>query len=111
MQNQQQTNQPGAQTMTPQVKGPEMNDRDRINDVLAMEKYMLMAYNIAANEASNNDLYQIQMNILSELHQCQRDIFNLMHSKGWYKFDNANPQHVAKSAQKFTNYQSQFPYQ
>ncbi|PTX59081.1 coat F domain-containing protein [Melghirimyces profundicolus] len=99
-----------AQSQLSKIKGPEMNDRDRINDVLAMEKYMMLAYNVASNEASNDALYRVQMNILSDIHQCQRDVFNLMHAKGWYKFDNADQQNVAKAAQKFTNYQTQFPY-
>ncbi|MDA8352101.1 MAG: spore coat protein [Firmicutes bacterium] len=114
MQNQSQNQSVASQSQTsqiPQIKGPEMNDRDRINDVLAMEKYMLLAYNIAANEASFDTLYRTQMDILSDIHQCQRDLFNMMHAKGWYKFDNADPQNVDKAAQKFTNYQTQFPYQ
>ncbi|MFD1425756.1 spore coat protein CotF [Kroppenstedtia sanguinis] len=107
MQTQQQT----GQTQLPQMKGPEMSDRDRINDILAMEKYMSDAYGVAVNEASNDALYQTQMSILTDIHQCQRDVFNLMHSKGWYQTDQANAQYVTQAAQKFTNYQTQFPYQ
>lgn len=107
MQTQQQTGQTQTQ---PQIKGPEMNDRDRLNDILAMEKYMSQSYGIAVNEASNDTLFQTQMSILSDIHQCQRDLFNLMHRKGWYKLDQAQAQDVYQTAQQFSNYQTQFPY-
>ncbi|OYD07233.1 spore coat protein [Paludifilum halophilum] len=109
---QQPTGQQDQQTQSglPQVKGPEMNDRDRINDMLATEKYLTTAYNVAVNEASSQQLYQTQMNFLTELHQCQRDLFTLMQQKGWYKTDPANPQFTAQAAQKFSNYRTQFPY-
>ncbi|GGE07091.1 hypothetical protein GCM10011571_05400 [Marinithermofilum abyssi] len=108
----QQQNQQQQQTQSglPQVKGPEMNDRDRINDMLSMEKYMTTAYNTAVNEMVDQQLYQTQMNILTELHQCQRDLFTLMQQKGWYKTDPADMKHVAETAQKFNNYRTQFPY-
>lgn len=111
--NQQQKQQQAAQqhsTGLPQVKGPEMNDRDRINDVLAMEKYMTTAYNIAINEASTQQLYQTQMNILTNLHRAQRDLFNAMSARGWYKTDPADTQKVNQAYQQFSNYHTQFPY-
>ncbi|MFC4076102.1 spore coat protein [Salinithrix halophila] len=101
---------PQQSTGLPKVKGPEMNDRDRLNDILAMEKYMTMSYNVAVNEASNDSLYQTQMSILTELHQAQRDLFNAMHAKGWYKMEPADMQKVDKAFQQFSNYSSQFPY-
>jgi spore coat protein CotF len=102
---------PQQSTGLPQVKGPEMNDRDFINDVLATEKYMAAGYNSAVNEASNETLYQMQLQLLNEVHQAQRDLFNLMHQKGWYKLDAADTNQVAQKAQQFVNYRTQFPYQ
>lgn len=105
-----QQNQPQQSTGLPKVKGPEMNDRDRINDILATEKYLTTAYNIAVNEASTQQLYQVQMQMMTELHQCQRDLFNLMSQKGWYKIDQAPVQQMTQTAQQFANYRTQFPY-
>ena len=39
------------QTQVPQT--PQMNDRDLVNDVLSMEKYMTDSYCTALNEASH----------------------------------------------------------
>lgn len=30
----------------PKVKGPELNDRDRINDIMSMQKYLSNGYNV-----------------------------------------------------------------
>ena len=98
------------QTAPHQVKGPEMTDRDRITDLLATEKYLTTAYNTAVNEANCEQLYQTQMTLLNELHQCQRDLFNLMQRRGWYNVDQAQAQDIVQTAQQFSNYRSQFPY-
>ncbi|MGA9173440.1 MAG: spore coat protein [Thermoactinomyces sp.] len=108
----------GTQTMGPQkstglpnVKGPQMNDRDFINDVLATEKYISYGYNSAVNEASNPQLFQSQMQLLNEIHQAQHQLFDLMHQKGWYKLEVAPAGKITQKAQQFANYRTQFPYQ
>jgi spore coat protein CotF len=101
---------PQASTGLPKVKGPEMNDRDRINDILSLEKYLSNGYNTAINEASNDQLFQMQLGLLNEVHQAQRDLFNLMHQKGWYKLEAADMNKVTQKAQQFANYRTQFPY-
>ncbi|WP_085963069.1 spore coat protein [Brevibacillus massiliensis] len=95
----------------PQVKGPEMNDRDRLNDILATEKYLTDSFNTAVREASHNQLYQDMMTILTETHQCQRNIFDLMFQKGWYKLEAENQQKLDQAYQQFSGYATQFPYQ
>lgn len=110
MHQQNQTTGLGQSSGLPQVKGPEMNDRDMLNDILSTEKYLTQAFNTAINEASNQQLYQTQLQILNELHDAQRQLFNLMHQKGWYKLDAANPNQIAQKAQQFANYRTQFPY-
>ncbi|MBO8128120.1 MAG: spore coat protein [Peptococcaceae bacterium] len=87
-----------------------MNDRDYLNDLLAMEKYLTDNLNIFAREASHRELHNTVMRILGETHQAARDTFNLMFRKGFYKLEVENPQHVAQTQQQFQNYRSQFPY-
>ncbi|MFM1653144.1 spore coat protein [Brevibacillus sp. B_LB10_24] len=95
----------------PQVKGPEMNDRDRLNDILATEKYLTDSFNTAVREASHNQLYQDMMTILNETHQCQRNMFDLMFQKGWYKLEAEDQQKLDQAYQQFSGYSTQFPYQ
>lgn len=97
-------------TGVPEVKGPEFNDRDIINDVLATEKYLTDSYNVFVKETSHEDLYRLTMGILNETHQATRDVFNLMFKKGWYTLTSTQKQALQQTKQQFTNYQSQFPY-
>lgn len=94
----------------PQVKTPEINDRDRLNEILSTEKYLASGYNTACNEASSEDLYRVQLQLLNEIHDAQRNLFNLMHQKGWYKIEAEDVNKISKKAQQFANYRTQFPY-
>lgn len=94
----------------PQVKGPEMNDRDRLNDVLALEKYLTDSFNTAVREASHPQLHQDLLTILNETHQCQYEMFELMFRKGHYKLEAEQQTKLDQAYQQFNGYSSQFPY-
>ncbi|REE86556.1 coat F domain-containing protein [Paenibacillus taihuensis] len=94
----------------PQVKGPELTDRDRINDILATEKYLTDGFGIAAREASHVSLHQDIMTVLNETHQCQHEIFELMFRKGHYKLEAEEQQTLDQAYQQFSGYSTQFPY-
>jgi spore coat protein CotF len=95
--------------LLPQVKGPEMNDRDYVNDMLSFEKYMSNGYNVGLNEAQNPKLHMEIQNILNDVHRCQFDLFNLMFQNGWYKMKAADKQEVSQAHTQFSNYKTQFP--
>lgn len=107
MQNQQSEQQT---TGTTQLQSPQMSDRDFINDILATEKYLTNSYNTAVNEASIEELYQLQMKHLNDSHQAARDLYNLMQQKGWYNVEPAENQKINQKAAQFAEYRSQFPY-
>ncbi|HBI04439.1 MAG TPA: hypothetical protein DDY49_10485 [Paenibacillaceae bacterium] len=94
----------------PMVKGPAMNDRDRINDVLMTEKYLTEGLNIAAREASHDILHQDLMLVLNETHQCARDIYTIMFQSGWYTLEAEQQMTLDQTYQQFSNYATQFPY-
>ncbi|MBX6354154.1 MAG: spore coat protein [Thermoflavifilum sp.] len=94
----------------PQVKGPEMNDRDRLNDILATEKYLTDGLNVAVREASHDALHRDLMTVLTETHQAARDIYNLMFQYGWYSLEAEQQQKLDQTHQQFQGYSSQFPY-
>ena len=94
-----------------QPKGPDMTDQDRITAVLATQKYLSDGYNVAVNEAGTDELYQIQLQLLNEIHQFQREVFKLMQQKGWYKLEfEKTTDKISQKAQQFANYRSQLPY-
>jgi spore coat protein CotF len=106
MQNQQDIQNPEAQV----PKTPRMNDRDFTNDLLSMEKYMTSSYNTALNEASHQGLYQDLLSIFTETQNKQRELYNLMFQKGWYKLEEADQQKMQQSYEQHQGYSSQFPY-
>jgi spore coat protein CotF len=93
----------------PQIKGPEMNDRDRINDVLATLKYMTQGYNTGLNEMQNPALHRTVFSILNDLHEMQFYCFNKMFDNGWYKIKVADSQEVRQAYDQFSKYHTQFP--
>jgi spore coat protein CotF len=93
----------------PKVKGPEMNDRDLINDILMQEKYVSASYNVGLHEMQNPKLHETVQGILSDVNNCQYQMFELMFQKGWYKMKAADQQEIAQTHTQFANYQSQFP--
>jgi spore coat protein CotF len=95
----------------PRVKGPDMNDRDRVNDILALEKYLTDSFNISAREASHPYLHQDVLTVLTETHQCQYGLFQLMFRKGHYKLEAEQQMKLDQTYQQFNNYATQFPYQ
>lgn len=97
-------------TGVPKVKGPEMNTRDMLNDVLTTEKYITDNFNLFTREASHEHLHQVTMGILNESHQAARDVYNLMFKKGWYTLNSAQGQTVQQIQQQFSSYATQFPY-
>ena len=93
----------------PKVKGPEMNERDFLNDVLATEKYLSDNYNIFAREASNRVLHDRALTILTEIHVAARNAYDLMFEKGWYVLTAAPQDQIAQTGQQFQNYRTQEP--
>lgn len=95
----------------PKIKGPDMNDRDRVNDILALEKYLTDSFNVSAREASHPYLHQDIMTVLNETHQCQYEMYELMFRKGHYKLEAEQQNKLDHTYQQFSNYSAQFPYQ
>jgi spore coat protein CotF len=93
----------------PKVKGPAMNDRDLLNDLLTHLKYLAAGYNTGLQEMQNPKLHETVQGILSDIHNTQFRVFELMFQKGWYKMTAADQQEIAKTSTQFANYKSQFP--
>ena len=92
-------------------KGTEFNDRDRLNDMLATEKWLTDGFNVFVRETSHQTLFNDILHILNETHHAARDVFNLMFEKGWYSLHPEQPSQVSKEHQKFQGYESQLPHQ
>jgi spore coat protein CotF len=95
---------------SPVPKTPQMNERDFTNDLLTTEKYMTDSYKTFLNEASHQSIYQDVLDIFTETQNEQRQLYNLMFQKGWYKLEPAEQQKLQQKYQQFQGYKNQFPY-
>lgn len=97
-------------TGLPQVKDATVNDRDRMQDLLAQEKYMTSGYDTSRNEASHHELYMVLAENHHACHRAQRDIYDMMFKKGWYKVPVADAPAVTHAYDQFQQYLGQFPF-
>jgi spore coat protein CotF len=95
---------------SPVQKTSRMNERDFTNDLLSTEKYMTDSYSTFLNEASHQALYQDVLHIFTETQNEQRQLYNIMFQKGWYKLEPAEQQKLQQKYQQFQGYTNQFPY-
>lgn len=93
----------------PITKNKEMNDSDYLNDMLATEKSLVNNYSIALNEASNDVFYNEIINLCKDTHTCQRNLYNLLFKKGWYKLEKAEQQKIKMELQEHESKINELP--
>jgi hypothetical protein len=99
-----------ASTGLPQTRDSNVNDRDRMQDLLSTEKYLTNSYDTFMNEASHDALFQVIKQNHSKCQDLQRQIYTTMFAKGWYKLAVADAQSVADAYNKAVQSKSQFPF-
>lgn len=80
-----------------------MTDKEMLTDALSSEKFMTDHYNQYANECASPSLMNEFMNLLSEEHQIQHDVFTEMHKRGWYQTQEAPVEKVQQAKLKFSS--------
>lgn len=80
---------------------PNFGDRERMDDVLSSQKFITEGYNIFANECATPALKSEFMNLLTEEHQIQHEIFTEMQKRGWYQTEQADQNKINQAKQKF----------
>ena len=84
-----------------------LNDREMLTDALSSEKFMTENYNQYANECASPSLMNEFMNLLSEEHQIQHEVFTELQKRGWYPTEPAEEQKIQNAKQKFTSQNAQ----
>ncbi len=80
-----------------------MKENEIITDLLLTEKKMSTNYNLFASECTNVQLRDTFVNLLTQGHKTQTQLFETGKQKGWYKVEQAQPEQIAQASQKFTN--------
>lgn len=89
-------------TKTPVKKGIEMNDCDRLNDVLNSYKHLVISYATALNESSNKNIFKLFSNLFESTSKIQTELFQLAFSKGWYNLETAEEKKIETAYDKFS---------
>ncbi len=61
------------------------SDKEKMTDVLMSQKFVTGNYNNFANECAHPEIKRLALDILSEEHDIQHDIFVEMQNHGWYQ--------------------------
>ena len=77
------------------------SEKNILSDALNTEKASTSNYNDFSNECVHKDVRQTMLNILAEEHDIQQDIFDIMHSKGYYPTPSADEKKVQAAKQNF----------
>lgn len=77
--------------------------KEILGDALATQKNATCQFNTCANECVHEDLRQTMMQLLKEEHNIQQDVFNMMHSEGYYPTPAAEEKKVQELKQQYSN--------
>ena len=94
----------------PKEKDPSFNLRDRLNDALLTEKYVIEGYTTGAKEILDEQLYNVLIQNMDSLKKIQRHLFEELFNLGEYQVDIATPQQISDTLDVFTKYKVQLPY-
>ena len=62
-----------------------MTDQERMTDLIFCEKKMSDNYSIWASECTNTKLRDTFLDLLTQSHKTQTDLFQTAQQKGWYQ--------------------------
>ncbi len=80
-----------------------MTDQERMTDFICSEKKMTSNYDTYASECVNMALRDDFLNILTQSHRTQSDLFKMAQAKGWYQVEQAPQNKVSQAYTKFSN--------
>lgn len=84
------------------------SEKEVLADALTAEKNATAEYNMFANECVHENVRCAILDCLDKEHAIQQEVFNMMHSKGYYPTPAAQTQKVEEAKQKFSQCIQQF---
>lgn len=76
-------------------------EKEVLGDALNTEKNATNLYNLSANECTHENLRNTMMDLLQKEHEIQVDVFNRMHSMGYYPTPAAEGKKIQEAKSKF----------
>lgn len=78
-------------------------DKEVLGDALTIQKTSTCNFNTYSNECVHNNVRETMLNILSEEHEIQNDVFNMMHERGYYPTPTADNKKIEETKAKYSN--------
>lgn len=79
------------------------SEKDILIDVLTSIKSLANLYHNFSIESSNDLVFDISSDLREEIYDEQRDYYNLLCSKGWYKPEQQPQNKLNKDIEKYSN--------
>lgn len=79
------------------------SDKEILSDALNTQKATTANYNSFSNECLHEDLRHTMLNCLSQEHDIQQDLFEIMHSRGYYPTPAADEKKIKDAIQTFSS--------
>lgn len=83
-----------------------LTDRDRMEDMLSNEKYLIDGYSTFLPEASDVQLRQVFKDNMSACAQDQFTVYDAMTQRGWYETKNAPANEINTTRTRFADLQN-----
>ncbi len=77
-------------------------DKEILSDGLSTQKATTEKFNNFANECVHDPVRTTMLQILEQEHSIQKDVFNMMHARGFYETPAAEDKKVNEAKQKFS---------
>lgn len=78
------------------------SDKEILSDALSAEKAATNNYNTFSNECVHENVRHAILHCLTQEHDIQQDIFEMMHAKGYYPTPAADEKKVKEAIQTFS---------
>ena len=79
----------------------QFTDKEIFSDGLSAQKATTGMFNMASNECVHDDVRKTMLKILEQEHSIQNEVFQMMHTRGYYETPAAEDKKVQEAKQKF----------
>ncbi len=85
------------------MTNPNYSDKEKIQDALMSQKFVTGNYNTFANECAHPEVKRMALDILSDEHSIQHDVFVEMQNHGWYEVKAATDAAIQQAKTQMEN--------
>ena len=79
------------------------DEEQRLTDLLSTQKFLTGVYNSYCCESATGAVKNCLSSILQDEHGIREELFNQMHSRGWYPLEKVEESKLQSAKQKFSS--------